>query len=541
MRRLLALISVLLVASSLTAGAANALEVVPGRSILIAADDPAGLTARGHAPARLLPDGVRGELAGRYLVVDGGTDAVALAAELRALPGVAAAMVAGTRELFWEPNDPYLSTQWHFQEGHPAGIRVAEAWDLQTGSADAVIAVIDTGVDWSHPDLAPTTWQNPGEIPGNLVDDDGNGFVDDVRGWDCGDDDADARPETYLEGGIDVGFHGTHCAGIVAAATDNGLGVAGTAPGCRIMPLKAVSTASGFTDAAIVMAFAYAIDNGADVVSMSFGGPGDGGAAGFYQDLVDQAIAAGVVPVAAAGNNDDAALMYPAACDGVISVGATDPDGNRASYSTYGSWVAVNAPGSQIWSTVQQNYSWDYLTGILFQLLYGWDGTNPYMYSDGTSMACPMVAGVVGLIRSSAPALAPTEITQLLLDTGDDVTYDQPLGVKVNAEAALLALDVTATPPAAGPQTLAAAPNPFNPRTTLRLELSRARDARLEIVDLRGRLVRTLIRGERLAAGVHARGWDGRGDDGRALPSGLYLARAVLDGRVTTAKLTLTR
>ena len=541
MRQLLAFIPVLLIASSLFNDTANALEVTPGRSILIAADDPATLIARGHEPARLLPEGVRDDLARRYLVLDGGGDPAATAAEIRALPGVAAAMVAGTRELFWAPNDPYLSTQWHFQEGNPATIRVAEAWDLQTGSADAVIAVIDTGVDWSHPDLAATTWQNPGEIPGNLVDDDGNGFEDDVRGWDCGDNDADARPETYLEGGIDVGFHGTHCAGIVAAATDNGLGVAGTAPGCRIMPLKVVSTAGGFTDAAIVMAFAYAIDNGADVLSMSFGGPGDGGAAGFYQDLVDQAVAAGVVPVAAAGNNSDAAQMYPAACDGVISVGATDPDGNRASYSTYGAWVTVNAPGSQIWSTVQQNYAWDYLTGILFQLLNGWDGTNPYMYSDGTSMACPMVAGVVGLIRSSAPTLSPAEVAQLLLDTGDDVTYDQPLGVKVNAEAALLALDVTGAPPAVSPLTLAAAPNPFNPRTTLRLEVSHSSDVRLEIVDLRGHLVRTLVADARLEAGRHTYAWDGRDGAGRALPSGMYLARAVLDGRATTAKLTLAR
>jgi subtilisin family serine protease len=274
---------------------------------------------------------------------------------------------------------------------------------------------------------------------------------------------------------------------------------------------------------------------------MSFGGPGGGGAEAFFQDLIDQALAAGITCVAAAGNNDTAELMYPAACDGVISVGATDASGARSSFSTYGAWVTVNAPGSQIWSTIQTNYEFDWLSALLFSLSYGWDGVNPYMNSDGTSMACPMVAGVAGLVLSRAPGLSPAEVEQLLVATGDNVAYDQPLGVKVNAEAAIMALDVTAAPDAPAGLLLAASPNPFNPRTTVQLALPRASSVWLEIVDVQGRRVRTLVAGEVLQAGSHTRLWDGAGDDGRAMPSGVYLARVRTDAGVQASKLTLAR
>ena len=532
---------IILTALALLAPAVFASDIMPGRTVLLAVDDAAALDARGVDARPFLPVSGRSGLASRYLAVEPAGDPVAAAARLRSVPGVVAAMVAGTRELFWVPNDTYLGSQWYLQTGNTAGIRLAEAWDLETGSADAVIAVIDTGVDWSHPDLAGNIWLNPGEVDGNGVDDDGNGYVDDRRGWDCGANDADARPQSYFEGGLDVGWHGTHCAGIAAAVTDNGVGIAGAAPGCRIMPLKVIDPDLGFTDAAIIMAFAYAIENGADVLSMSFGGPGDGGAAAFFQDLVDQAVAAGITCVAAAGNNNTSAMMYPAACDGVISVGATDATGARASFSTYGAWVTVNAPGSQIWSTIQSNYEFDFLSGLLFALSYGWDGVNPYMNSDGTSMACPMVAGVVGLVLSRAPGLAPEEVVQLLVTTGDAVSYDQPLGVKVNAEAALMGLDVTATPTAPAGLRLSASPNPFNPRTTVELVLPRASTVWLEIVDVQGRRVRTLVAGEVLQAGSYTRLWDGAGDDGRAMPSGVYLARARTADGVQAGKLTLAR
>ena len=207
-------------------------------------------------------------------------------------------------------------------------------------------------------------WQNPDEVYGNGVDDDGNGWIDDRYGWDCAANDNDPRPRVYLEGGIDVGFHGSHCAGIAAAATDNAVGVAGAGWDCRLMALKVVGTGTPFSVAAITMAFDYAITEHADVISMSFGGTISD--FGFMQALVDDASAAGIVCVAAAGNNNTSAMMYPAALNHVISVAATNSANQRASFSTYGTWVDVAAPGEQIWSTIMTNYQLDFLTELLF-------------------------------------------------------------------------------------------------------------------------------------------------------------------------------
>jgi len=435
------------------------------------------------------------------------------------------------------PNDPMLSTQWHIQHAGDGDIDLPEAWDVALGDPASVIAVVDTGVDWSHPDLQAAMWTNPGETPGNGVDDDGNGWVDDVYGWDCGNGDADPRPEVYLELGIDVGFHGSHCAGIAAAATDNATGVVGAGWGCRLMGLKVNDSASAITTESITEALQYAVANGASVVSMSFGGNLTD--FGFMQALIDDANAAGVVCVAAAGNNNDAVRMYPAALDGVISVGATSSANQRASFSTYGAWVDVAAPGEQIWSTVQSNYDWDLLTQLLFMLSYGWDGVNPYMYSDGTSMACPLVAGVCGLIVSERPDYTPDQVLQRLVETGDAIAFDQPLGVKVNAFAALDGLAATGAGDPPAPLRIAAVgPNPFNPRTVIRFETPRAEHVRLAVHDARGARVRLLHAGV-VAAGAHTRVWDGRDAAGRPLPSGPYLIDLRSDSRRDTRPVTL--
>lgn len=469
-------------------------------------------------------------------------DAQAAAAALQRIQGIRAASVNGLRELFFTPNDTYFNRQWFLQPGNAAGIKVGEAWDLVTGDGSVLIAIMDTGIDWSHPDIGANVRVNPGETAANGLDDDDNGYIDDLRGWDFGNHDADARPHTTLEQGLDVGFHGTHCAGIASAVTNNGAGVAGAGYHCNLIPLKIVNTASEFTDAAITEAFLYAIDNGVDVISMSFGGPDEGGAAAFYQTLIDDANAAGIVCVAAAGNNNDASLMYPAACSGVISVGATNASGQRASFSSYGAWVTVNAPGEHIWSTIQDNYDFDFLTSFLYQFAYEYDGVNPYMYCDGTSMACPLVAGVCGLIRSVAPSLSPVAVRQLLIDTGDHVTYDQPIGVKVDALAAVESVQSTAV--AGSPLSVlrvSCAPNPFNPSTTLTFALAASGPAQIDVFDAVGRHVRTLLVDRSLAADTHAVAWDGKDDAGEDVASGVYLVRLRAGGESRYSKVALVR
>jgi len=443
-----------------------------------------------------------------------------------------------TVETFVLPNDPMLSNQWAITDP-VAGIQLPGAWDIEQGDSGTVIAILDTGVDVGHPDLAGNMWQNPGEIAGNGLDDDSNGYIDDIWGWDTGDNDNNPSPVVYLELGLDVGFHGTHCAGIASAATDNGVGIAGTGWDCSLMGLKMVQTDVGMTDLAITNAFLYCAEMRPDVISMSFGGPDEGGMADFMQGLIDIVLAEGIVCVAAAGNNSDSVLMYPAACAGVISVSATDSNNQLASFSTYGSWVDVNAPGAQIWSCVQRNYSWDFLTELLYMLTYGYDGLNPYMYCDGTSMACPMVAGVCGLIRSATPGMSPAAVRTRLIETGDEIVFSQPCGVKVNAEAAVdgLALSAVGDPPVEL-RLAGNFPNPFNPSTTIRFHLPTAGPVRVTVYDLAGGLVRTLIRTTR-PAGDNTVVWNGRDNAGRQVASGAYFARLAFSGTTVISKMVL--
>ena len=220
-------------------------------------------------------------------------------------------------------------------------------------------------------------------------------------------------------------------------------------------------------------------------------------------------------------------------------MGATNESNQRASFSSYGAWVDVAAPGEHIWSLVQSNYAWDWLTQILFMLSYGWDGVNPYMYCDGTSMACPLVAGVAGLVKNRAPWMDSDDMQQHLIDTGDTVVYDQPIGKKVNAFQAVS--EVATAAPGAPPAALAidgSWPNPFNPKTTIRFHLAAAASARLAVYATSGREIRVLREGD-LTAGEHLAVWDGRDAGGRPVASGMYFARLASPGLTDEQKLVL--
>ncbi len=439
------------------------------------------------------------------------------------------------------PDDLYLIYQWYVDDGGFADIHLPQAWDIARGDTSVVIAIIDTGVDTSHPDLASRIWRNWGETAGNGIDDDGNGLIDDVEGWDFGMGDNNPKPEYTIDAsGIDVGFHGTFCAGIAAAATNNGDGIAGAGWNCRIMPLKVSAPDSGLTSTAIAGAFAYAADKGASVISMSFGGPGDPGVPEFFQALVDMATHSGTVCVAAAGNDGLSDPVYPAACDHVLAVGATDFDNARASFSNWGPWVDVAAPGSSMWSTICQNYTFTDLDQLFYIVLFGWDGLNPYMYGDGTSFACPLTAGVCGLVRARYPYLTPQLVIQHVIATGDAVPYDEPVGVKVNAFRAVSAVPTAVAlnelPPA--PPSVRAVPNPVTGSAAIGFTLPTEGYARLVLYDVAGRRVRTLTEG-RLAAGPHVVPWDGRNDRGMQLPAAVYFARLESRAAVRTTKIVL--
>ncbi len=292
------------------------------------------------------------------------------------------------RHLTSIPNDPRYGDLWGM-----ARISMPDAWDLATGSHDSVVAVIDTGMNMAHPDLAANLWVNAIEIPGDGVDNDGNGYVDDVNGWDFVSEDDD--PE-------DGDGHGTHCAGTIGAVGNNANQVVGVCWNVSIMPLR-VGTSLGLMDSDIVDGIRYAARNGAKVLSNSYGGTG------FSQsvyDAIEYANDRGCIFVAAAGNDtsdNDALPQYPASYDipNVISVAATDEDDKLATFSNYGATsVDLAAPGVNIVST--------YLNG----------GTDTLQ---GTSMACPHVAGAMALLTSENEDITPAEAKQLLLESVDEV------------------------------------------------------------------------------------------------------------------------
>ncbi len=294
------------------------------------------------------------------------------------------------------PNDPRYTdgSLWGLHNYGQSGgtvdadIDAPEAWDITVGSSSVVIAVIDTGVDYNHPDLAANMWRNPGEIPGNGIDDDRNGYVDDVFGYDFFANDGNPMDENN---------HGTHCAGTIGGVGNNGVGVVGVNWNVRIMALRFLgANGSGSTSGAIA-SLNYALDMGVKISSNSYGG---GGFSQSFSNALDRARTLNHVFVAAAGNSGTNGASYPAAYphDNIIAVAASDRNDNLASFSQYGNNVDLAAPGVAIWSTIRNN---------------------GYASYNGTSMATPHVAGVVGLLRAVNPNLTHQEVVSAILNNVD--------------------------------------------------------------------------------------------------------------------------
>ncbi|MBI3994818.1 MAG: S8 family serine peptidase [Nitrospirae bacterium] len=298
------------------------------------------------------------------------------------------------------PNDPQYGQQW----AHPI-TEAPAAWDLTTGSSGVVIAVIGTGVKWDHADLAANIWMNADEIAANGIDDDGNGFIDDIRGWNF---EFDNNNPTGIDG------HETSVAGVAAAIGNNGVGITGVCWQCKIMPLRISYTTIDVTDALY-----YAINNGAKIVNMSFGDydPGEYGPDATVEIAVDFGVSNGVMIIATAGNNSINTRRYPGALENVIGVAATDASDNRAGFSNWGDWVDIAAPGSSVLSTTLAGY-----------------GT-----VSGTSFAAPYVSGVAGLLFSRFPSLTLQDARLILEYTVDRLLTDKPIGSgRINAYRAVL-------------------------------------------------------------------------------------------------------
>ncbi len=317
------------------------------------------------------------------------------------------------------PNDPDFGQLWGLSSAR--GIDAPRAWELSTGSSDVVVAVIDTGIDYNHPDLNENMWRNPGEVAGNGVDDDGNGIVDDVYGYNA-----------MAENGnpMDDNLHGTHCAGTIGGVGNNRIGVAGVNHRVKLMALKFLDNKGSGSLSNAIKAIDYAIASKRKhniarlVLSNSWGG---GGYSQALYDAIDRARAAGIVFVAAAGNeanDNDASPAYPGSYDlsNVVSVAAIDRDGNLAGFSNFGTTtVDIAAPGVSIYSTAPNG---------------------GYATLSGTSMATPHVSGALALLWGYDASLSVDSLFKRLYESGKTLATLKDSNTGVSLVRTQRALDV---------------------------------------------------------------------------------------------------
>ncbi|MEW5748706.1 MAG: S8 family serine peptidase [Candidatus Thermoplasmatota archaeon] len=303
--------------------------------------------------------------------------------EISAVQGVVSVSPERKARLLFDPDDPWTSYQWALDE-----VEAYDAWDIDLGSHDVIVAVLDTGIDWNHADISPNIWSNGDGYHGyNFIDDNWFPMDDNVNGYD---ENGDWVANMYT-------YHGTHVAGVVGAATDNGIGMAGLAQ-VRLMAVKVMNDSGEGTDSTVASGIRWATDNGAHVIVMSLGVEGISLP---LQNAVNYAASRGVVLVAAAGNDGTSVLSYPAAFLNVIAVGAIDDTERRASFSNFGTELDVVAPGVNIYST---------------------QGGGSYQYLSGTSAAAPHVAAVAALMLTVNPALTPEDVGQIINETANDLS-----------------------------------------------------------------------------------------------------------------------
>ena len=400
------------------------------------------------------------------------------------------------------PNDPNVANQYHI-----AKIAAYTAWDITQGDTNVVIGIVDSGSDLDHPDLAANIKYNYAEDPTNGIDDDGNGYIDDWRGWDF----AGANYQSLSEDNnpnIVTSYceHGSHVSGCASQVTNNGVHCSGIGFKCKLLISKHGAdndnTGSGYsyvynTNAGLT----YCYQNGAKVMNCSFG---SSQSSPYTQLVINNAWANGVITVASAGNDGSNVARYPASYQNVVSVASTNSADQKSWFSNYHATVDVCAPGSSILSTLYNN---------------------SYAVFDGTSMSSPVCAGTIALIRSKFPDYTPAQVVTRLL-TGCDSIYNINPGYigllgagRINAFKSLQPLtgvvQIGTEMPAAY-MLKQNYPNPFNPSTKINFSLTKSGYAVLSVYDSKGSLVETLVNENKNAGSYEVT------FDAKSLSSGVY-------------------
>ncbi|MGY3087195.1 thermitase [Hymenobacter sp. UYAg731] len=382
-----------------------------------------------------------------------------------------------------EPNDTYYGWQWYLKNNglfslsparYGADIRMEAAWGITRGDSSVTVAIVDSGCKLDHPEFAGRIWRNRHEIAGNSIDDDKNGFVDDVKGWNF---------VSNTNNPTDDYGHGTNIASIIGATGNNNVGYAGMNWGCKLMVCKGLDAQNNGFYSWWTSGIYYAVDNGARVINMSLAGTSTSQS---MQDAITYANQHGVVVVVSMGNNNSV-VNYPAGLTGVISVGATNPDDSRAnpfswsatSGSSYGGHISVVAPGNYI-------FGLDYQSNINYNIFWS-----------GTSQATPQVVGLASLLLTLRPLLTPDQVKAIIQSTADDQVgpptedaagWDQYFGYgRINA---LRALASVLTPSQASKKFgFELFPNPARRDFTLQLTDERLLHSQVQIFNSLGQLV----------------------------------------------------
>lgn len=350
---------------------------------------------------------------------DSGTNIPAMEAEYSANDAVEYAEPNYVVKAMMSPTDPYYSSSGSWGQSYDdlwglKKIQVEKAWDISQGEG-VVVAVVDSGIDYTHEDIADNIWKNSAETAGNGVDDDGNGYVDDVKGYDFANSDSDP---------MDDHGHGTHVAGTIAASGNNSKGIIGVAYKAKVMAIKGLDKKGSGYDSNLAQALRYAADKGADIINNSWGGAGNSST---IEEAINYAYSKGCVIIAAAGNsNDDASGFHPAGLNNVITVASTDHNDTKSDFSNYGVKIDVSAPGGDSEDSNDTAQRFRNILSLRSQDTdLSKDGRgivgNNYYRARGTSMAAPHASAVAALVIAKNSAFTNEEIRQIIRRSSDDI------------------------------------------------------------------------------------------------------------------------